>query len=164
MILHWAYDFLPILPVKLISGINESFFQHIKMTFFAYLFVNLVEYFLRRKNIQDKESFIYTRILTTTFLPWVVFIVWYIAPAYYGPFSNVAIEILYANIALIISGFVILVIEHTIDGIAYQKLSKFVLLALFLISMSYYIIFTFRLPWADVFADPTTFINYPPSV
>jgi len=45
------------------------------------------------------------------------------------------------------------------DGIPYHNLSKVVIIALFVISMSLYIIFTFKLPWADVFADPTALIE-----
>jgi len=159
LILHYSYDFLPILPIKLISGINESFFQHIKIVFFAYLIVNLVEFFARRKDLENRENFILTRLFSTTILPWIVFIIWFIAPAYYGPIGNVAVEILYANIALLLSGFCALVIEQTMDGIPYRNLSKVVIIVLFVISMSLYIIFTFKLPWADVFADPTALID-----
>ena len=159
LILHYSYDFLPILPIKFISGINESFFQHIKIVYFAYIIVNLVEYLTRRKDIENRESFILTRLFSTTILPWFVFIIWFIAPAYYGPIGNVAFEILYANIALLLSGFCALVLEQTMDGIPYQNLSKVVIIALFVISMSLYIIFTFKLPWADVFADPMALVE-----
>ncbi len=159
LILHYSYDFLPILPIKFISGINESFFQHIKIVFFAYIIVNLVEYLTRRKDIENRENFILTRLFSTTILPWFVFIIWFIAPAYYGPIGNVAFEILYANIALLLSGFCALVLEQTMDGIPYQNLSKVVIIALFVISMSLYIIFTFKLPWADVFADPMALVE-----
>ena len=70
-----------------------------------------------------------------------------------------AIEILYANIALLLSGFCALVVEQTMDGITYQNLSKVVIIALFIISMSLYIIFTFKLPWADVFTDPMSLVE-----
>ncbi|HDN05354.1 MAG TPA: hypothetical protein ENF27_05405 [Chloroflexi bacterium] len=159
LILHYAYDFFPILPLKLVSGINESFFQHIKIVFFTYLIVNLVEFLTRRKVLENRESYILTRLFSTTILPWFVFIIWFMAPAYYGPIGNVAVEILYANIALLLSGFCTLVIEQTMDGIPYHNLSKVVIIALFVISMSLYIIFTFKLPWADVFADPTAMIE-----
>ena len=159
LILHYAYDFLPIFPIKIISGINESFFQHVKVVFFAYLIVNLVEYLIRDNEIKNKESFVLTRLFSTTILPWFVFIIWFIAPAYYGRIGNVAIEILYANIALLLSGFCALAVEQTMDGISYQTTAKVVIIALFVISLSLYIIFTFRLPWADVFADPLALLE-----
>ena len=155
LILHYSYDLLPILPIKIISGINESFFQHIKVGFFAYLIVNFVEYLVRRKEIENKESFIFTRLFSTTILPWFIFIIWFIAPAYYGPIDNLAMEILYANIALILSGICILAIEQTMESVTFQALSKSVLGKKFIIEYSLYIIFTFNLPWADVFAVPS---------
>ena len=159
MILHYAYDFLPILPIKLVSGINESFFQHIKVASFAYIFVNMVEYLTRRKGLENRESFILTRLFSTTILPWFVFIVWYIAPAYYGPIDNVVTEIIYANIAFLLSGFCVLALEQTMDGMSYKPLSRVGIIALFVISMSLYVIFTFKLPWADVFADPMALVE-----
>ncbi len=154
LILHYAYDFLPVLPIKIISGINESFFQNIKVGFFAYLIVNLAEYFTHQKDIDNRESFILTRLFSTTILPWFMFIIWFIAPAYYGQISSVTIEIMYANIVLILSGICALAIEQTMEGIHYQALSKVVIITLFFISTSLYIIFTFNLPWVDVFAIP----------
>lgn len=154
LILHCSYGFLPILPIKIISGINESFFQHSKVGFFAYLIMNIVEYFINKKEIDNKESFIFTRLFTTTILPWIIFIIWFIAPAYYGPINNVTLEIIYANIALILTGICVLAIEQAMEGIAFQALSKVVIIALFFILLSQYIIFTFKLPWVDVFALP----------
>ena len=154
LILHYSYDFLPALPIKIISGTNESFYQHAKIGFYAYLIVNLVEYFTRRKDIDNMESFIFTRLFSTTMLPWFIFIIWFIAPAYYGPINNVAIEIIYANIALILSGVCVLAIEQIMEDIPYQVLSKVVIITLFLISISQYTIFTFKSPWVDVFAIP----------
>jgi len=160
LILHYSYDFLPILLIKLISGVNESFFQHVKIAFFAYLFVNLVEYLIRRKDIGNRESFILTRLFSTTILPCFVFIIWFIAPAYYGPIGNVAVEILYANIALLLSGFCALVVEQTMEEIVYQNVAKVMIIALFVISISLFIIFTFKLPWTDVFADPMAIVEF----
>lgn len=154
LILHYAYEFLPILPIKIISGINESFFQNVKAGFFAYLFVNVVEYVVRQKELEQRENFILLRLFSTMILPWIIFILWYTAPAYYGPINSVLLEVLYANIILLLAGICVLVIEQTLAGISFQGLARFVIIALFFISMSQYIIFTFKLPWADVFAAP----------
>jgi hypothetical protein len=35
LILHYAYEFVPILPLRILGGMDESFFQHAKMAFFA---------------------------------------------------------------------------------------------------------------------------------
>jgi len=154
LILHYSYDFLPILPIKLISGINESFFQHAKTGFYAYLIVNLVEYFIYRKKMVNTDNFVFTRLFSTTIMPWFIFIIWFIAPAYYGPINNVVVEIIYANIALILAGICMLAIEQVMESVHFQTLSKVVIIALFMISISQYTVFTFNTPWVDIFAIP----------
>jgi hypothetical protein len=160
LILHYAYDFFPILPFRLFSGIDESFFQHAKIGFFAYLVVDLVEYLLRRGRpageggIESLESFAYSRLFSLTILPWFIFFTWFAAAAFYGRLPTVFLEILWSNIALLLAGIGVLVVEHSLEGIAYSKGFKVVILALLCLSVLYYIIFTFRPPWTDFFADP----------
>ncbi len=43
LILHFLYDWLPILPVALFSGVSEAVFQHAKIAFYVYLLVSLIE-------------------------------------------------------------------------------------------------------------------------
>ena len=37
---------------------------------------------------------------------------------------------------------------------------KFVTILLFMVMFSHFMIFTFKMPWADLFADPTLDLNY----
>ena len=160
LILHYAYEFFPILPFKLFSGIDESFFQHAKVAFFAYLVVNLIEYLVRRRRpageggIESMEGFVFSRLFSLTVLPWFIFIAWFAAAAFYGRLPTVFLEILWSNIALLLAGTCVLVTEKSMEGIAYKKGFKAVILSLFVLSVLFYLIFTFRLPWADFFADP----------
>jgi len=152
--LHYAYDFLPILPIQIISGVDESFFQHAKIAFFAYGIVSLIEYIVRRRHIHSSERFVFSRLFSTTILPWFIFIIWFTAPAYYGRITNMAIEIAFANIALLLAGICTLVVEQAMEGIVFNRSLKAVIVALFVVSISLYVIFTFKQPWADVFAEP----------
>jgi len=154
LVLHYAYEFFPILPFKLISGTNESFFQHAKVAFFAYLAVNGVETLVRRRMMESRGRFLFARVFSTTLVPWFVFLTWYAAAAFYGQLPTVFLEIVYANLALLAAGACILVVEGGLEGISYGRGLKTVLLVLFLLSLSYYVIFTFRVPWTDFFADP----------
>lgn len=67
---------------------------------------------------------------------------------------TVFLEILYANLALLAAGICTLIVEKSLEEISYARGLKIVILALFLLSAFYYVIFTFRLPWTDFFADP----------
>jgi hypothetical protein len=166
LILHYAYEFFPILPFKLFSGIDESFFQHAKVAFFAYLLVNLVEYLVRRRRpageggIESREGFAFSRLFSLTVLPWFIFITWFAAAAFYGRLPTVFLEIVWSNIALLMGGICVLVMENRMEGIAYSRGFKAVILCLFVLSVLYYVIFTFRLPWADFFADPYAALGF----
>ena len=155
MVLHYAYDFLPILPFQLLSGVDESVFQHMKICFYAYLLVSAIEYAIRRKKLDiSVESFTFSRLLAAILVPWFMFILWYMAPAYYGHLPSVFVEVLYANIIMVLLGFCTVALEQGFEAIRYTPTLKGVIIALALISISLYTIFTFRLPWTDVFADP----------
>lgn len=154
LVLHYAYDFSPVLPIKLVSGVDESFFQHAKIAFFAYGLVSLIEWAVWRKRVRNLESFAFSRLFATTVLPWFVFIVWFSVAAYYGRMPNVVAEIVFANAALILAGACALIVEQAMEGVTYSRSLKVVIAALFVVSFSLYIIFTFKLPWADVFAEP----------
>ncbi|MBN1261514.1 MAG: hypothetical protein JXB35_12620 [Anaerolineae bacterium] len=156
LVLHYAYDFLPILPLKLISGIDESFFQHQKIAFYTYLLVCGVEYLLRRKQLTNFSSFFHSRLFATVLIPWLVFVVWYMAAAYVGQWPTVFLEILYSNIAVILVGICALIMERNMESLKYHRAFQVLIVAMFVVLVSQFTIFTFRLPWIDVFADPLT--------
>ena len=85
--LHYSYDLVPSTFFQIFSGINESFFQHWKIGYYSYIILSIGEYLIFQKRIPDenKEKFIYSHLLSAIILPMIIFIIWYIAPAIYGP-------------------------------------------------------------------------------
>ena len=155
LLLHYAYDWAPILPFRLLSGVDESIFQHMKIGFYAYLLVFILEYLISRNRLSiSLDAFAFSRLLATVLVPWFMFILWFLAPAYYGELPNKFLEILYANVIMIFLGFCAVAVEQGFETVDYSLTLKGVIVVLFLISVSHYTIFTFRLPWCDVFADP----------
>jgi len=152
--LYLLYRFFPVFPFSLICGVTESNFQHFKAGFFSYLIVNLIEYIRFRQTIQNRNSFVYSRMMSTLFLPWIIFLLWYIAPAIIGRWPNNTYEIVYANVITFSTGFFTVILERGLEEIQYNKSLKAVILTLFCVSLLLYIVFTFRLPWADVFVEP----------
>jgi hypothetical protein len=59
----------------------ESIYSHMKMYFYAYLLVALIEYFLRRKSIPSAESFWYSRMLIAAAFPWMSIAIWFVPEA-----------------------------------------------------------------------------------
>jgi hypothetical protein len=152
--LYGVYRFFPVSPLHLICGVTESNFQHYKAGFFSYLLVNLVEYAWNRGRISDREGFVFSRMAATVFLPWIIFLLWYIAPALIGRWSNNTAEIVYANVITFLVGVFTVVLEGGFEKMPIRRSIKVVLITLFVVSIVLYIVFTFRLPWADVFVEP----------
>ncbi len=154
MLLYFAYRFFPILPLSLICSTTESNFQHYKSTFFAFLILDVIEYAIYRRQLQDKKRHILSRLTATTFAPWIVFLLWYLAPAIYGRMPTIPLEIIYANIITLSVGYFVSSLEQGFAQIRYTRNLSTLILILFTASIVLYISFTFKLPWADVFIEP----------
>jgi type IV secretory pathway TrbL component len=113
-----------------------------------------VEFGLCRRRVRDRDSYLFSRLSAVAILPWFIFVLWYIAPAFYGEWPSLAQEVIYANVITALVGLCVAVFEQGLEQIAYSKPLKAVVLTLFLVSLCLYLIFTFKLPWADVFVEP----------
>ena len=151
LILHYAYDFAPILPFKLISATHESNYQHMKIVFFAYILVSAIEWFLQRKQIESVDTFVFSRLLAAIIAPWLTMTLYFIAAAVYGPFDSVFVEILYANVILLLVNICAVVLEKGIESVTFSRPAKAVIIGLALVLIMEFIIFTFKLPHMDVF-------------
>lgn len=154
MLLYVLNKLAPFFPFTLISGINESNFQHYKATFFSYLILSLVEFLVFQKKIKDRSAFWFSRLLTSVFAPWITFLIWYLGPAIFGRLPNAVLEIVYGNVMTIITGIFAIQLEYGFSQIKFEKPIRMVILTLVVVSVLIYTVFTFKLPWADVFTEP----------
>lgn len=155
LLLYLVYKFIPLSPLKVICGISESNFQHYKASFFSWIIVSLGEYLWMHQRIQDRQVFLYSRLVTATIIPWFVFIMWYLGIAIFGRLPSIPLEIVYANIITIIVGIFATIFEKGVSRITYPRELKTIILILFFSSLVLYMVFTFgKLPWADVFIEP----------
>ncbi len=152
-LLHFIYELAPIIPFAVIGGVSESVFQHLKLAFWAYLFLLPIEYALFRKNIENKPSFFYSRLLITLLIPWMEFILWYIAPATVGELP-LALELAYSFIILYIMGILGGILEQDLYGTEFKNKARFVILLLLGVTIFIFTIFSFKDPWIDVFFLP----------
>ena len=156
IILHYSYDWFPVLQsiTMYFSGINESIYQHMKMIFFSYIALFLLEYLTFKSNIEDKEKFFFAHILSTILLPLLMFVMWFIGPAVLGEFDNILLDIIYANIItysiILFSSF----LNDEFLDLQFSKEVKTIIVILFILSLVEFILFTLNLPWHDVFANP----------
>jgi hypothetical protein len=148
--LHFAYELVPIFPFKVIAGISESNFQHMKLAFFAYLFTSILEYFFVRKSLASVESFVYSRFFATTLLPWMMISIWYMQAVFFGPML-LTIELIYSTIIVLIATGCAIIVERAIENKPLTAPFKGLIIGLFLIAFIEYAVFSFKLPWLDLF-------------
>lgn len=153
-ILHFAYELTHLDFLKPISGVNESVYQHLKMAFFAYFFVSIIEYLITKKKLAKIDSFWYSRLLSTNIIPWFTFSIWYLIPAIIGKLKSATAEIIWAILATYISGVFAILIERDAENLTFSIGSKISILILFFISLFLFIRFTYSLPWIDLFVNP----------
>jgi hypothetical protein len=154
LVLHYLYDWFPNPVTTILSRINESVYQHMKIGFFSYLVYVVIEFLIIRKSIISLSSYFYARLFATTYFPLVMMVIYLIGPLAFGNTEIVLFEIIFANLALLATSFSTLVIEAQIEKTEPGQIFRFVIIALFVISFAQYIVFTYQVPWFDIFAIP----------
>jgi hypothetical protein len=154
LILHFAYVWLPVGPLRWISGTDESFYQHQKIAFFVYLAVNLVECCIMRRQCTQRSALMWSRLFTVVLMPWIIFLLWYTSAAFYGRFESLASEVIFSNIVVLIAPLWCIAIERQLEQTSPTLAFKVLTSILLAIALSEFVIFTYRLPWADVFVEP----------
>ncbi|MGC8885468.1 MAG: DUF6512 family protein [Candidatus Nanoarchaeia archaeon] len=154
-IFHFGYELTGLGFLVPFFGINESVFQHLKMAFWGYLLLSIVEYFLLKKKIkQGIINFWYSRIFTAIIIPWIVGFMWYLLPAVYGRAESLIIDLIWAVAITYLSGLFVIVIEKDIEKIQFSHRTKVVLFMILIISAFLFVGFTYKPPWIDLFIDP----------
>ena len=153
LILHYAYDFFPSDFTRFFSAINESVFQHMKIGFWAYTLVSGMEYWFTRKHGERIRQFVPSRVLGVLMFLWAMVIFFYFAPAILGgPMPSEFLEIVNANIVLMLSVFSGVVFEQELQDYVFSKTTSAVLWLMYLVLFLEFSIFTYRLPWADLYS------------
>jgi hypothetical protein len=147
LIFHFGYDWMPSPVVAVFAGTSEGAAQHIKMAFWAYTFASLIEYGYLRLKGTDRVRFLDSRLLGLLIVSIGTFL-WYILPAIRGTgLPNEFVEILYANIILLLIGFSTLLLERDLARIDFSRASRIVLIVFNVVLMTILILGTFRIPW-----------------
>lgn len=153
-ILHYLYYLCPNPFFQIISGIDESVFQHLKMGFIAYLLLIGIDYLIIRKRVENKQSFVFSRLMSSLLVPWIIFIVWYLVPAFVGHEIGFGRELAWALVVVFLTEVTVSLIDENTEKFEYILEIKIVIGVLVVISLVIFIWFSFDLPWIDVFILP----------
>jgi len=153
IVLHYLYKWFPNVVVSLFSGINESVYQHFKIGFYSYLILTIIEFTVFRKKIDDRKNFFFSHLLSAIIIPWIIFILFLIAAMFFGE-RHFIIELIYAITITYLTALCTSIFEQEIKEIEFSKRFKWLMLIFLVILIMEFTIFTFNLPWHDIFADP----------
>lgn len=152
---HFGYEITGLPFLKPFCGINESVFQHLKMAFWGYGLLTIVEYFWLGKKIKERfKNFFYSRILSTILIPWTIVLTWYLLPAIYRKTESLILDLSWAVIVTYLSVLFVVQIESETEKVQFNIKTRIVILILFVISIFLFTLFTYKLPWIDLFMDP----------
>ena len=147
LMLHFSYETFPNPFVLIFGEQSEATITHMKMTFWAYLFASIVEYFRNRASIKSAAQFVYTRLFVAVAYPWLVITVWHTTLALGIILPEFPWEIIYANVTTAIGIYIALRLEEVMDTAAeYRPAFKTVIIMLFLLALLTYTSFTFKMP------------------
>ena len=154
IVLHYTYDFFPNIVFQIFSGINESVFQHMKIAFYSYIILAIIEFFAFKKKITDYTKFLFSRAFSAIFFPWIMFLIFFFTRVIYPWQMHFVVEIISAQTVLYVSMLILSFIELDIMKIEFGKRLKVILVILIILLIIEFTAFTFYLPWHDVLGDP----------
>lgn len=154
LLLHYLYDWFPNGVTAIISGTNESVYQHMKIAFFAYIFASLIEYAWFYKQIESRARFFHVRAFTAVIYALLVIVWYFLSCAWFVKCEGIFLEVFFANLATFMTSITAVLLEQHLDKVDLSRGMKTISVTVFVIALSEFIIFTYRLPWVDVFANP----------
>ena len=152
--LHYAYKFFPSFILQIFSNINESVFQHMKVGFYSYIILSVIEFFVFKKKITDTTKFWFSRVFSLILYPWIMFMLFFFTRVVYPWQMHFIIEIISANIIVYTSVLMLGFIEIDIMKLEFGKRLRAILLILLALMVIEFTAFSFYLPWHDVLTNP----------
>jgi hypothetical protein len=87
-------------------------------------------------------------------LPLVMMPIYLVGPLVFGKTGSTLFEIVFANLALLATILCTLVVEAQLESRPQNTSFKVVSILLFTVSLVQFIVFTYQLPWFDIFTVP----------
>ncbi len=142
---HQIYDILGgnLLGKILGEGI-ESIYAHMKMFFYAYLLVSIIEYFLRRKQIASPGAFWTSRMLIASSFPWMSIAIWFIPEALGIQLGSY--ELAYSLVLTALGLYFAVRLDEGLSEVTFRPALKALIWLAFAASLITYTGFSFHVP------------------
>jgi hypothetical protein len=137
-----------LLPGSIIATIFgegiESVYAHMKMLFYAYLILSIIDFFRLRKNGLP-VSFFYARMLILAAVPWMMIIVYYSIEAV-GIILPHAVDLTWGVLMTAFGLYFSIRLEEPLEGLELRPALKSTILIAFLAALITYVGFSFHVP------------------
>ncbi|GAB4577944.1 MAG: DUF6512 family protein [Anaerolineales bacterium] len=122
----------------------ESIYAHMKMLFYAYMIVCLIDFSMRPKAL-SLQPFLYSRMLILAAVPWMMIIMWYMLPALGVHFPR-PVEITYGIVLTLFGWYFAIRLEDPLESMPMRPALKGMILYAFIAAWVTYISFSFSVP------------------
>jgi len=154
ILMHYTYKFFPNVVIQIFSAIDESVFQHMKIGFYSYAILTLIEYLAFKKKIADTTKFLFSRVFSMVLYPYLIFLFFLFTRVVYPWQMHFVIEIISAQIVVYISVLFLGFLEVEIVKLEFGKRLRVLSLILLVLLIIEFTAFSFYLPWHDILANP----------
>jgi hypothetical protein len=146
LVLHFSFETFPNPVFRIIGEDGETTFFHMKMLFFAYLFVTLIEFVVRRAKIGSAQSFMFSRALIAVVYPWLTITIWFTAEALGIRLPAIPWEIAYANVITLVGIYMALRMEELFAETDFRLSMKVLIGVAFATALVAYVSFSLKTP------------------
>jgi hypothetical protein len=153
-LLHFTFDFSGgWKPLGIISAVNESVWEHLKLAFWPNVFWAIIEFlFIQRTAKDNRPSFILAKAISAYIMPIIIVAIFYSYTAFSGH-SILAVDLSSFAIAVVIGQ----IVSHKIwSSLRFSKAFTWLGLTMIIIGAFLFAIFTFYPPTVGIFQDPVT--------
>ena len=142
---HQIYDILGGGTLASILGEGiESIYSHMKMYFYAYLLVCVIDYFLYRKSTAAAGSFWYSRMLIAAAFPWMSIAIWFVPEAL--GFDLGGNELAYSLTLTVVGLYFAFRLDEAFGNVEFRPALKTLIWIAFAAAWITYIGFSFHVP------------------
>ena len=131
---------------RILGEDGETTFFHMKMLFFAYVAVTLVEFLVRRSKIRSVQSFVFSRALIAVVYPWLTITIWFSAEAVGIHLPVIPWEIVYANVITVVGIYMALRMEELFAETDFRLSLKWLIALAFVTALLAYVSFSLKTP------------------
>ena len=122
----------------------ESIYAHMKMYFYAYLVLSLVDYWRRRDQISSPGTFWTTRMLVAASFPWMSIAIWFIPIALGVELGTY--ELAYSLTLTVFGLYFAIRLDEGLEGVEFRPALRWLIWLAFAAALITYVGFSFQTP------------------